>query len=75
MVGGSIPSSGTKSRLIPVPSTRCPLSGRRGAPFLPVRLVVFPEFAHAAPIYPTVDELRERLALLPYLFRRQEDSP
>ena len=25
-----------------------------GAPFLPVRLVVFPEFAHAAPVYPTV---------------------
>ena len=24
------------------------------APFLPVRLVVFPEFAHAAPVYPTV---------------------
>ena len=22
------------------------------APFLPVRLVVFPEFAHAAPVYP-----------------------
>ena len=29
------------------------------APFLPVRLVVFPEFAHAAPIYPTVQELIE----------------
>ena len=25
------------------------------APFLPVRLVVFPEFAHAAPVFPTVD--------------------
>ena len=24
------------------------------APFLPVRLVVFPEFAHAAPVFPTV---------------------
>ena len=33
------------------------------APFLPVRLVVFPEFAHAAPVYPTVHELRDRLAV------------
>jgi predicted amidohydrolase len=33
------------------------------APFLPVRLVVFPEFAHAAPVYPTVAELRARLAV------------
>jgi predicted amidohydrolase len=33
------------------------------APFLPVRLVVFPEFAHAAPLYPTVHELRDRLAV------------
>lgn len=33
------------------------------APFLPVRLVVFPEFAHAAPVYPTVAELREHLAV------------
>jgi predicted amidohydrolase len=33
------------------------------APFLPVRLVVFPEFAHAAPIYPTVPALREHLAV------------
>jgi predicted amidohydrolase len=33
------------------------------APFLPVRLVVFPEFAHAAPVYATVDELLDRLAL------------
>jgi len=33
------------------------------APFLPVRLVVFPEFAHAAPVYPTVAELRQRLAV------------
>jgi formamidase len=32
-------------------------------PFLPVRLVVFPEFAHAAPIYPTVRELRDTLAV------------
>ena len=33
------------------------------APFLPVRLIVFPEFAHAAPIYPTVDQLRQHLAV------------
>jgi predicted amidohydrolase len=33
------------------------------APFLPLRLVVFPEFAHAAPVYPTVEALRERLAV------------
>ena len=33
------------------------------APFLPVRLVVFPEFAHAAPVFPTVRELREKLAV------------
>ena len=33
------------------------------APFLPVRLVVFPEFAHAAPIFATVPELLEKLAV------------
>src|SRR5215211_184300 len=33
------------------------------APFLPVKLVVFPEFAHAAPVYTTVAELQERLAV------------
>ncbi len=32
-------------------------------PFLPVRLVVFPEFAHSAPVYLTVAELTEQLAL------------
>ncbi len=32
-------------------------------PFFDVKLVVFPEFAHAAPIYETVDELRDRLAV------------
>jgi len=32
-------------------------------PFFPVRLVVFPEFAHAVPIYATVKELREKLAV------------
>ena len=31
------------------------------APFLPVRLVVFPEFAHAAPVFPTVAELIDKL--------------
>src|SRR5664279_2540359 len=33
------------------------------APFLPVRLVVFPEFAHAAPVFETVSELIEKLAI------------
>jgi predicted amidohydrolase len=33
------------------------------APFLPVRLVVFPEFAHAAPAFTTVGELLQRLAV------------
>src|SRR5687767_12925245 len=33
------------------------------APFLPVRLIVFPEFAHAAPVFPTVEELLDRLAV------------
>jgi predicted amidohydrolase len=33
------------------------------APFLPVKLVVFPEFAHAAPVYPTAAELHEKLAV------------
>lgn len=32
-------------------------------PFGDVRLVVFPEFAHAAPMYETVDELRDKLAV------------
>jgi predicted amidohydrolase len=32
-------------------------------PFLPVRLVVFPEFAHAAPVFSTVAELAEKLAV------------
>lgn len=32
-------------------------------PFLPVRLVVFPEFAHAAPVFPTAKELTEKLAV------------
>ena len=33
------------------------------APFLPVRLVVFPEFAHAAPVFPTRAELKAKLAV------------
>src|SRR5258708_22388984 len=33
------------------------------APFLPVRLLVFPEFAHAAPVFLTVKELEEKLAV------------
>ena len=32
-------------------------------PFLPVRLVTFPEFAHSAPIFPTVKELKKKLAV------------
>jgi predicted amidohydrolase len=33
------------------------------APFLPVRLVVFPEFAHAAPVFESLAELRDKLAV------------
>src|SRR5713226_4913264 len=33
------------------------------APFLPVRLVVFPEFAHSAPVFETAAELIEKLAI------------
>src|SRR6184192_493196 len=33
------------------------------APFLPVRLIVFPEFSHAAPVFETAKELREKLAI------------
>ncbi len=33
------------------------------APFLPVRLVVFPEFAHAAPVFQTVQELLQKLTV------------
>lgn len=32
-------------------------------PFFDVRLLAFPEFAHAVPAYPTVDELLRRLAV------------
>lgn len=61
---------------LPNPSSRDEIAGRvqrmlalvdravQGyEPFFPVRLIVFPEFAHAAPIYATVAELRERLAV------------
>jgi formamidase len=33
------------------------------APFLPVKLLAFPEFAHAAPVYPTARELLAKLAV------------
>jgi formamidase len=33
------------------------------APFLPVRLIVFPEFAHSAPVFETVEELLDKLAV------------
>jgi predicted amidohydrolase len=33
------------------------------APFLPIRLVVFPEFAHAAPVFQTVGELLAKLTV------------
>jgi len=33
------------------------------APFLPIKLIVFPEFAHAAPVYPSVAELRRHLTV------------
>ena len=33
------------------------------APFGDVKLITFPEFAHAAPIYPAVEQLIEHLAL------------
>ncbi|MGC4084371.1 MAG: nitrilase-related carbon-nitrogen hydrolase [Vicinamibacterales bacterium] len=33
------------------------------APFLPVRLVVFPEFAHAAPVYAAVADLLKHLTV------------
>jgi len=33
------------------------------APFFPVRLLVFPEFAHAAPIYEPIEDLRKHLTV------------
>ena len=41
----------------------CRMAVEGYAPFLPVRLVVFPEFGHAAPVYPTVKELRKHLTV------------
>ena len=32
-------------------------------PFFDVRLLAFPEFAHSPPAYPTVSELRKKLAV------------
>ena len=40
---------------------QCAVDG--SAPFLPVRLIVFPEFAHAAPVFGTVKELITQLAV------------
>jgi predicted amidohydrolase len=61
---------------LPCPRDRVEISARVGQllgmvdravvgyePFFDVKLVVFPEFAQAAPIYETVDELIERLAV------------
>jgi len=45
------------------------------SPFLPVRLVVFPEFAHSGPAYPTLKELRRKIAVeIPneHIYRIQE---
>ena len=33
------------------------------AAFMPIKLVVFPEFGHAAPVYPTVRDLYDKLAV------------
>ena len=33
------------------------------SPFIPVKLLAFPEFAHAAPVYPTAKELLQHLAV------------
>src|SRR5258707_6144598 len=41
------------------------------APFLPVRLVVFPEFAHSAPVFETAGELVGQLAIA----NTNEDRP
>ncbi|MBN2560946.1 MAG: nitrilase [Phycisphaerae bacterium] len=60
----------------PCPETRDEIAARTGRmcelieqtvtgyePFFDVRLLVFPEFAHAAPVYETVERLRDRLAI------------
>ena len=33
------------------------------APFMPIKLLAFPEFAHAAPVYPSAKDLYEKLAI------------
>src|SRR4029450_12124189 len=38
-------------------------AGAGSAPVLPRRLIVVPEFAHAAPVFPTVEELLAKLAV------------
>ena len=61
---------------LPNPRTRAEMAGNTARmiemvdaavigsqPFLPVRLVVFPEFAHAAPVYASVDDLQRHLAV------------
>jgi len=61
---------------LPCPRTRDELPGRVAAllamvdqavlgygPFFDVRLLAFPEFAHAAPVYETVEELADKLAV------------
>ena len=40
---------------------QCAVDG--SAPFLPVRLVVFPEFAHSAPVFTSVQDLTNNLAV------------
>src|SRR5262245_26809582 len=39
----------------------CAIDG--AAPFFPARLIVFPEFSHAAPVYPSVKRLLDKLAV------------
>jgi len=47
------------SRMIEI--TRMAVEGY--SPFLPVKLIVFPEFAHAAPVYETAAKLRRHLTV------------
>ncbi len=44
------------------------------SPFLPVKLVVFPEFAHAAPVYETARELLDKLGPILAQIGIPEDS-
>jgi len=72
----SIPYAAACQTSFPCPKDRSGISERVGRmcqmientivgyePFFDVRLLAFPEFAHAAPIYLTVAELRDRLAV------------